>query len=303
MATDRLTGPERTSAAQSSPLPGGPPGSDSARHTTGRSRGAHVRINGLTVVFRGPGGLPLAALRDLDFALEPSEFVSIVGPSGCGKSTLLMTLAGLQKPSTGRLLIDGEVVDGPSDAMGIAFQSDNLLEWRSVLANVLVQSDLRGGKRRELRHHAFELLDMVGLGEFASSHPRELSGGMRQRVALCRAVLHEPRLLLLDEPFGAVDAMTREQLNVDISELCKRTGVTALLVTHDIEEAVFMSDRVIVMSPRPGRIAGTIDVGEPTPRSATFRESESFTSASRTVRRLLERVPGTDVPATDRSTS
>ncbi|HET9081687.1 MAG TPA: ABC transporter ATP-binding protein [Trebonia sp.] len=228
------------------------------------------------------------ALSDITLTVGAGEFVSLVGPSGCGKSTLLMALAGLQQPASGSIRIDGELVKGPSPLMGIAFQRDNLLEWRTVLANVLVQAELRGLGRERYRERASRLLDMVGLAGFERSYPRELSGGMRQRVALCRAILHSPSLLLMDEPFGAVDAMTREQLHKDVGTMCAATGVTAMLVTHDINEAVFMSDRVCVMTPRPGRIAAVIEVAGAKPRDTSFRSSPEFVEAGRAIRAVLE---------------
>ncbi len=251
--------------------------------------GVSVSVHSLNRIFAKRKGEPVIALQNVDLDIAPGEFISVVGPSGCGKSTLLMILAGLQKATSGDVHLDGKPIDGPSPLMGIAFQRDNLLEWRTVLDNVLAQVELRGMRKADWRDRAHELLAMVGLAGFEHSYPRELSGGMRQRVSLCRALLHEPRILLLDEPFGAVDAMTREQLNQDVARLCAYSGVTALLVTHDINEAAFMGDRVIVMTPRPGRIAGEIIVGgERTPRSAEFRVGEEFLDATRRIRVLLE---------------
>lgn len=248
-----------------------------------------VVIGDVSVVYPSARGrAPVQALHQVNLSLHAGEFVSIVGPSGCGKSTLLMAVAGLQRPTSGTIELEGENLVRPSSLTGLAFQRDNLLEWRSVLDNVLVQIELRGGKRSSARGRARELLAMVGLEGFEHRFPRELSGGMRQRVSLCRAVVHEPRLLLLDEPFGAVDAMTREQLNYDVSRLCALTGITALLVTHDINEAAFMGDRVVVMTSRPGQVADIIEVKPPTPRDAAFRESPESLDATRRIRAALE---------------
>jgi NitT/TauT family transport system ATP-binding protein len=251
--------------------------------------GIAVTVHSLNRVFAKRKGSPVIALQNIELDIAPGEFVSVVGPSGCGKSTLLMTLAGLQQATSGTVDLGGKPIDGPSSLMGIAFQRDNLLEWRTILDNVLVQVELRGMQKSAWRDRARELLTMVGLTGFEQSYPHELSGGMRQRVALCRALLHGPRILLLDEPFGAVDAMTREQLNQDVARICSDSGVTALLVTHDINEAAFMGDRVVVMTPRPGRIAGEVVVGgERTPRGAEFRISEEFLDATRRIRLTLE---------------
>jgi NitT/TauT family transport system ATP-binding protein len=249
--------------------------------------GSAVEIRDVSQVF-GRGARAVHALRNVSLSLAAGEFVGLVGPSGCGKSTLLMALAGLQQPTAGAVVIDGQPVTGPSPRMGIAFQRDNLLEWRTVLANVLVQAELRGLDKKRCRARALELLEMVDLKGFERSYPRELSGGMRQRVALCRAILLGPSLLLMDEPFGAVDALTREQLNVDIGGLCSDLGMTTLLVTHDINEAVFMSDRVYVMTPRPARIAGVVGVPREMTRDSAFRGTREFLEASSRVRAILE---------------
>ena len=257
-------------------------------------KGVAVSVERVSQRYGSRRAAPIDALRDVSLTLREGEFVSIVGPSGCGKSTLLLAIAGLQKPTSGRIVIGGEEVTGPSRAMGIAFQRDNLMEWRSVLRNVLVQADLRGWRRGSATSRARELLDMVGLSQFERSYPRELSGGMRQRVALCRALVHDPQLLLLDEPFGAVDAMTREQLNLDVGRLCAASGVTTLLVTHDINEAAFMSGRVVVMTSRPGKIAGVVEIGAPAQRDGEFRGHQVFVNACMEIRHLLaaQHAPG-----------
>lgn len=249
---------------------------------------AHVTVRDLQKRFVTKSGDEIVALDGVSLDVQPGEFVSVVGPSGCGKSTLLLLIAGLETATSGEIYVEGEAVRGPFPRLGIAFQRDSLLEWRTVLDNVLIQADLRGWPRRDYQKRARELLQMVGLGSFEKSYPHELSGGMRQRVALCRALVHEPVLLLLDEPFGAVDALTREQLNVDVSEMCRLAQVTTLLVTHDINEAVFMADRVVTMTGRPGAIAGVVDVAGGSRRPSGFRNAESYLHAVSRVRRLLE---------------
>lgn len=256
--------------------------------SSGDSQGASLSIRNVSRRFVSRDRTILEALHDVSLELAGGEFVSIVGPSGCGKSTLLMLAAGLSAPTTGQVAIDGEVVTAPMRVMGIAFQRDSLLEWRTALDNVLAQATLRGWKRQNWTQRAQELLEMAGLAGFERKYPRELSGGMRQRVSLCRALLHDPRLLLLDEPFGAVDAMTREQLNLDVGQICARSAVTTLLVTHDINEAVFMANRVVVMTPRPGCVAGIVSLAEPVPRGRHFRTTSAFLNATIEVRELLE---------------
>lgn len=250
--------------------------------------GAAVAVEQVCVQFIDPQGREFNALRDVSFRVPPGECVTVVGPSGCGKTTLLMVIAGLHTATSGKITVNDVVVTKPSSTMGVAFQRDCLLEWRTVLGNVLAQSDLRGWKRGSHVERARELLQMVGLGDVERHHPKALSGGMRQRVSLCRALLHNPQMLLLDEPFGAVDAMTREQLNLDVGRLCAESGVTTLLVTHDINEAAFMGDRVIVMATRPGRVAGIVPIKVPTPRDASFRKDEAFLESTTAIRDLLE---------------
>lgn len=251
-------------------------------------RGAAVSVDGVGVEFVDRHGSTFNALHDVSFRLHPGESVTVVGPSGCGKTTLLMLIAGLQPATSGKITINDTVVTNPSAAMGVAFQRDCLLEWRTVLGNVLVQPDLRGWRRGKYVERARQLLQMVGLSDVERQYPKALSGGMRQRVSLCRALVHDPQMLLLDEPFGAVDAMTREQLNIDVGNLCSESGVTTLLVTHDINEAAFMGDRVIVMATRPGRVAGIVPIEVPTPRDAGFRKNEVFLQSTTAIRELLE---------------
>jgi NitT/TauT family transport system ATP-binding protein len=217
---------------------------------------------------------PVTAVKDVSLEIRRGEFISIVGPSGCGKSTLLSMLAGLTLPSTGEVAVHGTPVTGPYPGVGIVFQRDLLLEWLTIKQNVLFQIDMRGGRVRDYEAKAMELLRQVGLEGFESRYPSELSGGMRQRVSICRALVHSPDVLLLDEPFGALDSLTREQMNLDLQDLWLATRPTVVLITHDINEALLLSDRVLVMSARPGSVVEevVIDVARPRGPSAVLED-------------------------------
>jgi NitT/TauT family transport system ATP-binding protein len=219
---------------------------------------------------------PVYALKDIDLDIDEGAFVSVLGPSGCGKSTLLKCIAGLEPISSGALSLKGEAVRGPPAEMGVVFQRDLLLDWRTILDNVLVAAELRGFPRARYRERALQLLRSFGLGEFVDRYPWELSGGMRQRVAICRAMLTEPRLLLMDEPFGALDAMTRDELNFELQRTWLASGKTVVFITHSIAEAVYLGDRVIVMSRNPGRVAEDIRVDLERPRGLAVRETPRF---------------------------
>jgi NitT/TauT family transport system ATP-binding protein len=212
-------------------------------------------------------GATMEALQDIGLSLGQGEFTSILGPSGCGKTTLLKIAAGLVRPSAGDVLHGGRPSDGPYEGLGLVFQTPVLLPWLTVMDNVLLP--VRVLKRTVQAYHerAFELLKMTGLAGFDSRYPRELSGGMQQRVALVRAIIHDPKLLVMDEPFGALDALTRETMNIELQALWLATGKSVLFVTHSIPEAVFLSDRIVVMSARPGRIASVLKVDAPRPRT------------------------------------
>ncbi|MBL8586906.1 MAG: ABC transporter ATP-binding protein [Methylobacteriaceae bacterium] len=216
------------------------------------------------------------ALERIDLSVRAGEFVAVVGPSGCGKSTLLKIIAGLLAPAAGQVEIAGRCVAGPHTDLGIVFQSPVLLDWRTILDNVLVQIDLRGGRPAAYRDRARALLAKVGLGEFENRMPRELSGGMRQRTAIVRALIHDPPLLMMDEPFGALDALTREQMRIDLEKLWRERGQTTFFITHGISEAVALADRVIVMTPRPGRIERIIEIDLPRPRHKEVVTSRRF---------------------------
>ena len=229
----------------------------------------------------------LEALGPLDLAIAPGSFVSVLGPSGCGKSTLLRLAAGLDAPSAGALWREGAPLDGPSRRVGLVFQEHVLFPWATVRENVLLPAEVYGLPRAAARARADRLLEMTGLAGFAEALPQALSGGMKQRAAFCRALLPEPELLLLDEPFGALDALTREELSLELSRLWAALGRTALLITHDIEEAILLGDRVVVMSPRPGRILADFAVELPRPRGPETQELPGFEALRRRIRALL----------------
>ncbi len=242
-----------------------------------------VEVSDLVRVFATAEG-DVRALDGVSFDVRQGEFLSIVGPSGCGKSTLAMLIAGLLRPTAGLVALEGRVVDRPQTGLGIVFQNPVLLAWRSALDNVLLQIEMRGLDARHYRDRAMELLRSVGLDGFERRLPHELSGGMKQRVAICRALIHDPPLLLMDEPFGALDALTRDQMTLDIQGICARGSKTVVFITHSLTEAVFLSDRVIVMTPRPGRIDDIVDVVLPRPRRLAVRESPAFAAYARQIR-------------------
>jgi NitT/TauT family transport system ATP-binding protein len=227
------------------------------------------------------------ALDEVSLEIGRDQFVSIVGPSGCGKSTMLMMIAGLTKPSTGRITVDGREVQGPQTNLGIVFQEANLLEWRTVAGNLALQTEIRGLDRAEYAEKAMQLLMRVGLGAFANRYPYELSGGMQQRASLCRALLIDPPLLLMDEPFGALDALTRDDMNLELQDIWMSSPKTVLFITHSISEAVFLSDRVIVMSPRPGHIVADLKIDMPRPRRLRDRETAQFGEYANKVREIF----------------
>ena len=242
----------------------------------------YVSVAGVAKSFRR-GATVTHALAAVDLTIREGEFVAVVGPSGCGKSTLLRIIAGLLAASAGSIRLNGNAVDAPQTNLGVVFQSPVLLEWRSVLDNVLVQLELRGLKKDAYKERAMALLARVGLAEFADRYPRELSGGMRQRTAIVRALIHDPPFLLMDEPFGALDALTREQMRLDLEALWIETRKTVLFITHSIDEAVLLADRVIVMSARPGRVEQEIPIALPRPRGLAARQAAQFIAASNAI--------------------
>jgi NitT/TauT family transport system ATP-binding protein len=253
------------------------------------SSGVSVELRNVSKTYPTRSGEPMLAVDTCSLSFKGGEFVSIVGPSGCGKSTLFLLIAGLIDASGGEILIGDRKVDGAQTDLGIVFQDSVLLEWRKVRANVLLQADIRKTGREAMERRADELIRLVGLKGFEDRYPYELSGGMRQRVSICRGLVHDPPLLLMDEPFGAIDALTRDQLNVDLEELWMRSPKTVLFITHSVAEAVFLADKVVVMSPRPGRVVSVIDVELPRPRQLAIRETAEFTHYTRQIRELFER--------------
>jgi len=249
-----------------------------------------IEVAGVTKRFSTNSG-EVMALEGVDVHAAPGEFVALVGPSGCGKSTILKMVAGLFGPTKGEVRIFGEPCARPPDSLGVAFQSDLLLPWRTVIDNVLLRADLDSGDRRdrkELRASAASLLTAAGLEGFEQKYPRELSGGMRQRVALCRALVSKPKLLLLDEPFASLDAITRDQMGIDLQRLWMQDAPTVLFVTHSIAEAVFLADRIVVMSTRPGRVVESIRIEWPRPRALNDRDGKTNVSYIHRIRSVLE---------------
>ena len=246
-----------------------------------------LQIEALDKVYPSRSG-GVTALKNVSFAIGAAEFVSLLGPSGCGKSTLLRCVGGLDRATGGRIAINGRSVSGPPEHMGIVFQRDVLLDWLTVRRNILLPCKIRGLPLNQWIPKANALLELIGLGGFENRYPWELSGGMRQRVAICRALLLNPALLLMDEPFGALDAMTRDELNLELQRVWMADAKTVLFVTHSISEAVFLSDRIFVMSRSPGRIVDTITVDLPRPRPLAIRETPEFSQYVSHIRRVFE---------------
>lgn len=247
-----------------------------------------LQLVGVTKVYHsqsGPGSVK--ALEAVDLRIDPGDFVAFVGPSGCGKSTLLNIVAALIRPTRGQVLFEGRPLHEPSREMGVMFQAPVLLPWRTVERNVLLPAEVFGISGEEIRARVHEVLELVGLSEFMKAHPHQLSGGMQQRVALARVLAYEPKVLLMDEPFGALDEMTRERMQQEVLQVWGRTGITVIFVTHSIPEAVFLSNRVVVMSPRPGRISHVVEVGLELPRTDDTREEQRFFDTITEVREAL----------------
>jgi NitT/TauT family transport system ATP-binding protein len=237
--------------------------------------------------FKRPGQAPLAAIDAVSFDLHAGQLISLLGPSGCGKTTFLRIAAGLIPKSTGTVEINGAEVERPQPDFGMVFQQPNLMPWRTVLKNVLFPIEIQGDAHGAAAERAIELLSLVGLSGFENSYPAQLSGGMQQRVALCRALINRPKLLLMDEPFGALDELTRMEMQDLLLDIRAKTGATVMLVTHSISEAVYLSDEVAVFSPRPAKIADFISVDLPYPRRPETRYTPQFTELEHRAGRAL----------------
>jgi NitT/TauT family transport system ATP-binding protein len=243
-----------------------------------------IALTDVCKIYRTRDG-DVESLKPLTFAIGEGEFIAIVGPSGCGKSTLLKMIGGLLPATRGRIAVNGHDVRGPPDDVGFVFQSPVLLAWRTVLANVMLQIEMRHLPRAEFLPKAHQLLRMVGLQDFEQKLPWQLSGGMQQRASICRAHVHDPAVLLMDEPFGALDAMTRERMNLELQRIWYETRKTVLFITHSIPEAVFLADRVLVMTERPGAIAAIYDVPLARPRSLAVMGDPTFVALTQTIRK------------------
>lgn len=246
-----------------------------------------IDIRGMSKVYPTRTG-DVTALVDVDLQIANGEFITIVGPSGCGKTTLLKILAGLEQPTDGEVRLDGTPVEAPTGDVGMVFQKATLLPWYDILKNVLLPISLSGKVKENHRKHAVDLLSRVGLEDFLHKNPGELSGGMQQRAAICRALVHDPSVLLMDEPFGALDAMTRDSLNVELNRIWRDTAKTAVLITHSIVEAVFLAERVVVMSPRPGRIVEIVDIPFGKERTLELLEDPEFNRITGRIRHYFE---------------
>src|SRR6478672_4145855 len=247
------------------------------------SRRLVIEINGASKIYKTKEG-EVPSLGRLDFTVEDGEFVVIVGPSGCGKSTLLKLVAGLLPPTEGEIRVAGRRVTKPHRDVGIVFQNAMLLPWRNVLRNVMLPVEVKGLDKSEYLPRAQALLQKAGLAGFERKLPWQLSGGMQQRVSICRALVHDPKIVLMDEPFGALDALTREKMNMELARLQRETKKTVLLITHSIPEAVFLADRVLVMSARPGNIAAVYEVSLRRPRSLDVLSDPAFVELTQTIR-------------------
>jgi len=238
--------------------------------------GVEIRIAGVTKVFGEDGDKPFLALKAIDMDIQPGEFISVVGPSGCGKSTLMLMVAGLLSRSGGDIVVGGTSVTKPITDVGIAFQDHLLLDFRTAIENVTLHADIRGLPRKDIEARARQLFDQLRLTAAMGKYPRQLSGGMRQRVSLIRTLVHDPSVLLMDEPFGALDALTRLQVRMDLESLWLRRRPTVLFITHSVEEAVGLSDRIFVMSPSPGEVVDEIVVELPRPRPIVLGDAPEF---------------------------
>jgi len=229
-------------------------------------------------------------LDGLNLRVHRGEFISLLGPSGCGKSTFLRCIAGLETLSEGAIKLDGSSVAKPPKGLGMVFQRDVLLDWRNIVDNVLISAEFTGLMSRDLRERALRQLERFGLGGYSNRYPWQLSGGQRQRVSICRALITDPKLLMMDEPFGALDAMTRDDLNQELARLSEETARTTIFVTHSISEAIFLSDRVIIMDRNPGRIIEDMRIELPRPRTLAVRETPEFSAYNARIRHIFAKL-------------
>ena len=253
----------------------------------GPAGGSRIELQQVEKIYRLRSGDNLCALRDVSFTVAPSRFVSVVGASGCGKSTLLRIIGGLSQQTTGEVLLDGGEVTGPRRDIGFVFQNPELLPWRTVLQNAVIGAEILGLDMAKARGRAMELIGLVGLDTFEDSKPAELSGGMQQRNAIVRALLHDPKLLLMDEPFGALDALTREMMGLELLRIWEALHCSVIFVTHSVTEALFLSDTVVVLSSRPGRVRTVIPVQLPRPRDLSMLASPEIATKAMQIRELL----------------
>ena len=246
-----------------------------------------IRVDGLTKTYKSKREGTVRALEDIAFTVKEGEFICLVGPSGCGKSTLLKILAGIVPHSVGQVAIKGKAPRDTANGVGLVFQTPVLLPWRTVLQNTMLPAQVLGLDAGAAEARARDLLRMVGLETFAASYPNELSGGMQQRCSITRALVHDPSILLMDEPFGALDAMTRDTMNLELQRIWRESRKTIFLITHSIPEAVFLADRVLVMSARPGRLVEEITIDLPRPRDLDSMSEPAFADAVRHIRGLF----------------
>lgn len=261
-----------------------------ARFASIYTRPVVLEVKQLTRRFSADGGV-VTALQDISFQVHRRELVCVIGPSGCGKSTLVRILAGLDEPTTGEMLLDGEPVQGPCPDRGMVFQGYTLFPWRTVLENVMFGLEVAGRGKTSARNEALEWVEIVGLRRFADAYPHQLSGGMKQRVAIARALANHPRILFMDEPFAALDAQTRAQMQGYLLELWKQVDITIMFVTHDLDEAVYLADRIVVLGAHPGRILEVVEVPVPRPRSRAQMIDPLFVATKQHLESLIHTAP------------
>ena len=261
-----------------------------ARFQRIRERELILEVRKLGKRYAGAQGA-MEALRDISFSIHRREFVCVIGPSGCGKSTLVRILAGLERPSAGEVLLDGKPVEGPGPDRGMVFQGYSLFPWLTVKKNVMFGPEMNGRGKSEAERDALMWLDLVGLARFADAYPHELSGGMRQRVAIARALINQPRILLMDEPFGALDAQTRARMQTHLLEVWKNVDVTVVFITHDLDEAIYLADRILVLKAHPGEVQELIEIPVPRPRHPAQSLAAEFLATKARLEELIHPAP------------